>query len=79
MDVFDASDVPVDQLCELSSTLVIGLQTDVMNSIANGKNQFEWVETQDVIKDDIYDVMIQRCKQKYSTDVSFTAFNISSR
>ena len=50
-----------------------------MNSIANGKNQFEWVETQDVIKDDIYDVMIQRCKQKYSTDVSFTVFNISCR
>ena len=39
------------------------------NSITNGKNQIEWVETRDVIKDDIYDVMIQRCGQKYSTDV----------
>ena len=39
------------------------------NSITNGKNQIECVETQDEIKDDIYDVMIQRCKQKYSTDV----------
>lgn len=39
------------------------------NSITDGKNQIECVEMQNEIKDDIYDVMIQRCKQKYSTDV----------
>lgn len=49
------------------------------NSITNEKNQIECVEMQAEIKDDIYDVMIQRCKQKYSTDVGIESDWFSCR